>query len=110
MSRRLPSLTHLQFIVLGALLGNERRGRDLRRELARHGVRRSAPAFYQMMARLEDAGWVDGSYTQEIVDGQIIKERGYRITSAGQRAWTATRDFYAETADRFGRQAGVAHA
>src|SRR3954466_8402097 len=98
---RLPALTPLQFVVLGALLVDERRGRQLRRELARHGARRSAPAFYQMMARLEDAGWVDGFYTQRIVDGQIIKERGYRITAAGQRAWNATRDFYAETAARF---------
>jgi DNA-binding PadR family transcriptional regulator len=101
---KLPSLTHLQFLVLGALLeagDHARLGRELRAELARHGLRRSAPAFYQMMARLEDAGWADGSYTQQIVDSQIIKERGYRITPAGERAWTATRDFYAQTADRF---------
>jgi DNA-binding PadR family transcriptional regulator len=106
--RRLPALTSLQFIVLGALLGHERRGRDLRAELARHGARRTAPAFYQMMARLEDAGWVDGFYTQQIVEGQIIKERGYRVTIAGQRAWTATRDFYADTSARF--DPDVAHA
>ena len=110
MSRRLPSLTPLQFVVLGALLAEEHRGRALRGELARHGVRRSAPAFYQMMARLEDAGWVEGSYTREVVEGQIIKERAYKITAAGHRAWTATRDFYSETGDRFARKAGVAHA
>jgi DNA-binding PadR family transcriptional regulator len=110
MSRRLPSLTPLQFVVLGALLAGEHRGRVLRGELARHGVRRSAPAFYQMMARLEDAGWVEGAYTQEIVEGQIIKERAYKITASGQRVWTATRDFYTEAGDRFTRQAGVAHA
>jgi len=114
MSRRprLPDLTHLQFLVLGTLVGagdEERRGRDLRAELSRHGVRRSAPAFYQMMARLEDAGWVEGSYTQQIVDGQIIKERGYRLTNSGQKAWTATRDFYLDTATRVAREAG-AHA
>ena len=63
-----------------------------------------------MMARLEDAGWVEGSYTQQIVDGQIIKERGYRITATGQKAWTATRDFYLDTASRAARAAGIAHA
>ena len=115
MSRRprLPNLTPLQFLVLGALVGagdDERRGRDLRAELSKHGVRRSAPAFYQMMARLEDAGWVEGSYTQQIVDGQIIKERGYRITATGHKAWTATRDFYLDTASRAARAAGIAHA
>jgi DNA-binding PadR family transcriptional regulator len=108
MSRRaLPPLTHLQFVVLGALLAGEQAGKDLRRELARHGVRRSAPAFYQMMARCEDAGWVDGFYTQEIVDAQIIKERRYRSTTAGQRAWNATRDFYAAAAARFRKVAHV---
>jgi len=104
--RQLPALTHLQFVILGALLAGERSGKDLRRELTRYGVRRTAPAFYQMMARLEDAGWVAGSYTQQIVDRQIIKERRYRITATGERAWTRTRDFYAEAA-RTGR---VAHA
>jgi hypothetical protein len=63
-----------------------------------------------MMARLEDAGWVDGAYTQQIVDGQIIKERGYRITAAGQRAWTSTRDFYLDTASRVTRAAEIAPA
>jgi DNA-binding PadR family transcriptional regulator len=107
---RLPSLTHLQFLVLGALLGTggePRAGRELRAELTRYRVRRSAPAFYQMMARLEDAGWVEGFYTQQVVDSQIIKERGYRITAAGQRAWDGTRDFYVQTADRFAK---VQHA
>jgi len=105
-SRSLPALTHLQFVVLGALLADERAGKDLRRELARYGVRRTAAAFYQMMARLEDAGWVAGSYTQQIIDSQIIKERCYRITATGQRAWTRTRDFYAEA----GAAGRVAHA
>ena len=106
-SRTLPPLTHLQCLVLGALLAGERAGKDVRRELAVHGVRRTGPAFYQMMARLEDAGWVAGAYTQQIVDGQIIKERRYRLTAGGLRAWNRTRDFYAGAVERLGR---VAHA
>src|SRR5215510_1444817 len=105
--RTLPALTHLQFIVIGALRVGEQSGKDLRRELQRHGVRRSAPAFYQMMARLEDTGWIDGFYTQEIVDAQIIKERRYRVTPVGVRAWNSTRDFYAAIAARFDRVAHV---
>jgi DNA-binding PadR family transcriptional regulator len=101
-------MTHLQFLVLGPLLAAEQPGRALRRELAHHGVRRSGPAFYQMMGRLEDAGWVDGSYTQKIVDSQIIKERRYRITTAGARAWTETRTFY-EEASRFADRAALVH-
>ena len=91
-----PQITHLQFLVLAALRSGARRGRHLRRELGRHGVERSAPAFYQMMARLEDAGLVDGEYDQKIVAGQIIKERRYRLTESGEAEWKRTRDFYAE--------------
>ena len=100
--RRIPEITHLQFLVLGMLREGERPGRHLRRALARHGVRRTGPAFYQMMARLEDAALVAGAYDQKIVDGQIIKERRYTITTAGGAAWTATRAFYDEAIDAYG--------
>jgi len=90
----LPSITHLQFAVLGQLLREEKPGRQLRRGLARLGERRSAPAFYQMMARLEEAELVVGRYDQRLLDGQLIKERHYRITSAGREAWERTRVFY----------------
>jgi len=90
----LPSITHLQFAVLGQLLREEKPGRQLRRGLARLGERRSAPAFYQMMARLEGARLVAGRYDQKLLDGQLIKERHYRITAAGLEAWKRTRVFY----------------
>ena len=99
--RHVPEITHLQFLVLTQLRQGARLGRHLRGRLARHGVRRSAPAFYQMMARLEDAGLVDGDYDQKIIDGQIIKERRYGLTAAGEAAWTATRDFYVESIPGF---------
>jgi DNA-binding PadR family transcriptional regulator len=98
---RVPAITHLQFLVLGMLQPGPRLGRHLRRGLTKHGVRRSAPAFYQMMARLEDAGFVDGAYDQKIIDGQIIKERRYSLTTAGAAAWKATRDFYVESISDF---------
>lgn len=114
MSRRpsLPDITHLQFLVLGALRHSGRLGRNLRRELTRHGVRRSGPAFYQMMARLEDAGLVEGAYDQKIIASQIIKERRYQITIAGVAAWNETRDFYLKqiAASDAGLDQGLAHA
>lgn len=105
--RRLPAITHLQFLVLGMLRPEPRRGRDVRRELARHGVTRSGPAFYQMMARLEDAGLVSGEYDQKIVAGQIIKERRYELTAAGAAAWNATRDFYLAKIAAFDERDGL---
>ncbi|HEY2433235.1 MAG TPA: helix-turn-helix transcriptional regulator [Vicinamibacterales bacterium] len=100
--RPLPAVTHLQFLVLAVLRGGPRTGHPVRRALARHGIRRSGPAFYQMMARLEDAGFVAGEYDQKVVGGQIIKERRYTLTAAGETAWTSTRAFYDETIGAYG--------
>jgi DNA-binding PadR family transcriptional regulator len=100
--RPIPDITHLQFLVLGTLRGGTRSGHSVRKALARHGVRRSGPAFYQMMARLEDAGLVDGEYDQRVVAGQIIKERRYTLTAPGEVAWSSTRAFYDEASDVYG--------
>ncbi|MEZ5316085.1 MAG: hypothetical protein R2752_01655 [Vicinamibacterales bacterium] len=96
MSKALPAITHLQYLVLDALEHDERAGRDLRALLAAFGVRSSAPAFYQMMARLEQARLVDGRYDQKVVDGQHVKERRYTLTKGGARALGETRHFYRE--------------
>jgi hypothetical protein len=90
----LPDLTHLQFLVLTALLEGEQSGRYIREKLAEEGVHKTGPAFYQLMARLEDAKLVEGWYDQKVVDGQIIKERRYKVTGLGVHAWESTRDFY----------------
>jgi len=85
---QLPDLTHLQFLVLAVLHGG------VRDALAAYGVRRSAAAFYQMMARLERDGLVDGYYGQVVVGDQSVTERRYRITTAGTKVWSETRAFY----------------
>lgn len=90
----LPDITHLQFLVLTGLREGSVSGPDLRGRLRSAGIRRTAPAFYQMMARLEDAGLVAGRYEQRVEAGQAIKERHYEITPAGEAAWGRTRDFY----------------
>lgn len=104
-STRLPRLTHLQFLVLGLLQKGEQPGRIMRDALASHGVKRTAPAFYQLMARLERDGLVEGWYEQITVGDQAVTERRYRLRPAGARLWTEARDFYAEIAAR-----GVASA
>ncbi len=105
---QLPKLTHVQFAVLGSLAGGNAVGRDIRKHLAdAFKFRQSGPAFYQMMARMEDAGLVEGWYEQQIVAAQIIRERHYKITALGRRSWNETRRFYAS----FGKTAstGLAH-
>ena len=95
---KLPAVTHLQFVVLEALAESEQAGRELRALLAAHAVKSSGPAFYQMMARLEQAQLVEGEYMQKTLAGQLVKERRYRLTRSGRRAVQDTRAFYAERA------------
>jgi DNA-binding PadR family transcriptional regulator len=90
----LPELSHLQFAVLEVLGTAQMSGKDLRTGLGELGIKKSGPAFYQMMARLEEAKFVEGWYIQEVVDGQIIKERQYKITGSGVRALNQTKSFY----------------
>src|SRR6266480_7286787 len=90
----IPRLSHLQFAVLEVLGPAKKRGKDLRTSLSELGIRKSGPAFYQMMARLEEAKFVEGWYEQKIIEGQIIKERHYRITGNGIKAFNETQKFY----------------
>ncbi|MBM3471636.1 MAG: hypothetical protein FJX75_00005 [Armatimonadetes bacterium] len=90
----LPDITHLQFAVLSALGASEMSGRALRAELAKHGVKKSAPAFYQLMARLEEQKLVKGWYVPIEVDGHRIRERRYKLLAAGARAVAEARAFY----------------
>jgi DNA-binding PadR family transcriptional regulator len=92
----MPTLTHLQFMILNALLDGERSGQEVRDTLAAAKVRKSGPAFYQLMARLEDAKFVSGRYEQKTIDGQPIKERRYRVLAGGRRALDEVREFYFE--------------
>ena len=104
----IPRLSHLQFLVVGILRGRSVPGRDVRTQLKAFGVRKSGPAFYQLMSRLEDAGLVEGAYHQEIIEGQIIRERHYTITAGGARAWEGSRDFYLDAIRGFERLEGLA--
>ena len=95
---QLPPLTHLQFLILTTLLdASEVPGRVVRETLGSYGVRRTGPAFYQMMARLERTGLVEGWYEQITVGDQAVTERRYRITAAGANRCKETRQFYADT-------------
>ena len=94
--RALPALTHLHYLVLGVLRSDEQPGRVLRQALAAYGVRRSGPAFYQLMARMERATLVEGWYEQVTVGDQTVTERRYRITREGARLWADAHTFYAE--------------
>jgi len=95
---QLPALTHLQFLVLGVLRNGDLPGRALREVLSGYGIRRTGPAFYQLMARLEKDRLVDGRYEQITVGDQAVTERHYRINAEGRRRWNDARAFYEHVA------------
>ncbi|MHA2279560.1 MAG: hypothetical protein ACXAC5_01525 [Promethearchaeota archaeon] len=94
----LPSVTHLQFAVLDILDAKDCYGREIREALKIHKISKSQPAFYQLMARIENDGLVKGWYHTRTVTGrrQIIRERRYRISVVGIRAMQQARNFYLE--------------
>ena len=95
---QLPDLTHLQFLVLGVLRSEEQPGRVVRDALAGYGFKRTGPAFYQLMARMEKDALVDGWYEQVTVGDQAVTERRYRITADGKKRWNEARAFYEHVA------------
>jgi DNA-binding PadR family transcriptional regulator len=109
MKPNMPDLSPLQYLVLGLLLGEQRPGRELRSEAETFGVRRTRAAFYQLMARLERDGLVEGWYESVRAGDQNVTERHYRITAAGQRAWKAARGFHAAV-DRLALGTEESHA
>ena len=96
--RQLPPLSHLQFLALGVLLTGDEPGRVIRDVVAAYGAQRTGAAFYQLMARLERDGLVEGWYEPIVVGDQAVRERRYRLTPAGARAWRQTRSFYESVA------------
>ena len=88
------ALPHLQFAVLGVLGAGDLPGRKVRTQLEALGVEKSGPAFYRLMARLEESGLVEGWYEQEVVEGQMLRERVYRATAEGRTARDSTADFH----------------
>jgi DNA-binding PadR family transcriptional regulator len=106
----LPDLTHLQFLVLLSIGGAEQPGRYVREKLAKEGQRPSLPAFYQMMARLEEAKYIKTSTRQLDIDGQKVQERWYKVTAAGLKACHDTREFYRRREFAPRSKGGLAHA
>lgn len=108
---RIPELTHLQFALLDVLGAVERPGWHIRKRLAEMGEKKTLPAFYQMMSRLEDGGFVKGEYRKADVDGHTVNERWYKITGNGISARDRTLEFYSgKTLAVASRKRGYANA
>jgi DNA-binding PadR family transcriptional regulator len=91
----LPDITTLQFLILAILMDGEHPGRYVRGQLAAEGQRKTTAAFYQLMARMEEAGLVRGRIETKVIDGLTVKERYYTLTGAGVAAYDDFRGFVA---------------
>ncbi len=100
---KLPQLSPLQFAVIKALGKGRVSGRDLRMSLAKLGILKSTPAFYQLMSRLEEARFVFGENESKAIDGQTIKERFYRVTPSGEEAVAEIVKFFNKSSKAFER-------
>ncbi|MEQ9504462.1 MAG: helix-turn-helix transcriptional regulator [Deltaproteobacteria bacterium] len=87
----MPALTALQYLVLRALISGELGAKDLKEVLRDNDVKKSSPAFYQLMTRLEEKGYIDAWWDEE---ADHHRTRKYRITGEGQRSVHQTEAFY----------------
>jgi hypothetical protein len=80
----IPLLTIKQFIILTSLLDGEKCGRHLRTFLnGELKIKQSLPAFYQLIGRLDDGGYVNAETKPKEVAGKMIRERWYKISPLG---------------------------
>ena len=92
----LPTLTHLQFLVLDIVAGNAEgiSAQQAQDVLSRHGQNHRGPKFYQLMKRLEEAGLIESWYQTFDVAGGDVRRTYYKVTTAGEVAWRVTVQFY----------------
>ena len=81
------TITPLQYMVLGVISGAKSKpGAEIREKLRENGYWQSGPAFYQLMKRLEENDLVEGWYEEDMLDGERIRKRCYRLNGDAARA------------------------
>ena len=91
---RFPEMSYLQILIIEGIGGGRVAGRQIREHLKQNGVSKTGPAFYELMSRLENSGFVQGEIEQKVIDGQDVTERFYRVTSKGANAALETVGFF----------------
>lgn len=93
----LPTLTHLQFLVLDVLASTSEgaSSQEIQDAIASYGQDYRGPKFYQLMKRLERDKLLE-SWSQAFdVAGSEVTRTFYRATAAGLVSWRLTLQFYA---------------
>lgn len=93
---RLPTLTHLQFLVLDVLTRRHEgaSAQEVMDELSSFSADYRGPKFYQLMGRLADSHLIT-SWSQDFdAAGTTVTRTFYRIAPEGATAWRITCAFY----------------
>ena len=90
-----PQMTPLQALVVNILFEGELSSRRIQDEMDFLGVAMKMPLVYRLLGRLEMAEYIYGCYRQyQTPDGRTIRERHYRVSETGLKAWQETVAFY----------------
>lgn len=83
---KLPTTTHLQFLLLDLIGHGTRHGMKIRAGLREFGAGESASSVYQSMRLLETLGFVVGD--------DVLGDRSYRLADEGKRRHEEALAFY----------------
>lgn len=84
-----PEVTGLEAAILRIISGGERSANEIRKHLRDGDVSKTRADFYELMGRMEEDSLIDGFYVDLDIGLSKSKERRYRITSMGKRAYAA---------------------
>ncbi len=70
--------------VLEAFLDAFEQGQELHGWAIMRSTKRSGPTVYGVLERLEDRGWIVGSWEEQPADANTPRRRYYRLTPTGK--------------------------
>jgi DNA-binding PadR family transcriptional regulator len=86
-----PPINGATLDILGLLLQAWEEKTEVYGWLIMKSLRRSGPTVYRALDRLEDAGWITGSWESPPPPGNQPRRRFYRLTAEGVEAARAER-------------------
>lgn len=87
-------LTPRHSLVVSLLLGEELVARELRKQLAEHGIRQSAPSFYLLMQRMLAAGLVQRREVQCSIGEAQVTQHFFSATAHAKEMLLRTKSFF----------------
>ena len=91
-----PQITHLQFLVIDAIASlQQASASEIRKQLSEYGLDQKGPKFYQLMGRLEKAGFIE-SWSQPFdAAGSEVTRTFYKNRPDGKKQKQLVCEFYA---------------